>query len=190
MVFSISAKLILYLRGNDFDDPAFDHMGRIAFDQPVDHTGTADEPDLPDGQRQQRTLHAVIQLAAGHHLGEAAGAAELLLQLLLVELLTLEYRYLQHLGRKSIPVLRQFCETGDGGGVRCVLLQPQCIGRLHIPALPYTEYRYLLEFFELPIGKSPDGEIIKVIAENAAYILRQTVVGDHVEQQAAVHQVT
>ena len=55
---------------------------------------------------------------------------ELLLQLLLVKLLTLEYWNFQCLGLKTISVLRQLCEVGNGGGVRCVLLQPQGIGQL------------------------------------------------------------
>ena len=71
------AEFLLAFRAHDLNDAALDNMGRIAFDEAVDHAGAADEADLADGERKQRAFDTVIQLTAGHHLGKAVGLAKL-----------------------------------------------------------------------------------------------------------------
>ena len=164
-------------------------MGGIARNQPVNHAGAANQPDLPNGQGQQRTLRAAVQLASRHHPGKAPGAAELLLKLLLVKSLSHEGMHLQRLDREGISVLRQLCKAGNCPGRYCVSLQPKGVRGPGVPPFPCTQHRNLLEPLELSGGKTPDSEIVKVVAEYAADIRRQAVIGDNVNQQAAIGQM-
>ena len=68
---ALGVEPFLHLVPGHLHHPALDDMGRIALDEPVDHAGAADQPDLADGQGQRRALHPAVQLAAGHHPLEA-----------------------------------------------------------------------------------------------------------------------
>ena len=82
---ALGAEFLLAFRAHDLYDAALDNMGCIAFDEAVYHAGTADEANLADRQRKQRSLDAIIQLTAGHHLGKTIALAKLLFQLFLIE---------------------------------------------------------------------------------------------------------
>ena len=69
------------------------------------------------------------------------------------------------------------------------MLQPFGALRRSLTALPRAHDHNLLEFFELSVCKTPDGDILKIIAEDTANIRRQTVVRDHIQQQTAVQQM-
>ena len=100
-------EFLFALRAHDLDDAALDDVRGVAFDQPVDHAGAADQSDLTDGQREQRALDAAIQFAACHHLGEAVRSSKLLLQFLLIEPFPLEGTDLQGLRGERIAALRK-----------------------------------------------------------------------------------
>ena len=70
-----------------------------------------------------------------------------------------------------------------------ILFQPFGVLRRSLTALPRAHDYNLLELFELSVCKTPDGDILKIIAEDTANIRRQTVVRDHIQQQAAVQQM-
>ena len=123
--FAVGGIPVLALRPGHLDDPALDDVGRIELNEPVYHPGATDEPDLADGQGQKRALHPLVQLAAGHELGEAVTAPKLLLKLFFVESLPFEGPYLQRLGREGVLVLGDIGQTGNFDGVNGVLLQPQ-----------------------------------------------------------------
>ena len=52
-----------------------------------------------------------------------------------------------------------------------------------VPAQPHD--RHLLKLFELPIQKTVDGHLFKVVAEHPANILGHPVVGDDIDHQPA-----
>lgn len=118
------AEFLLAFRAHDLNDAALDNMGRIAFDEAVDHAGAADEADLADGERKQRAFDTVIQLTAGHHLGKAVGLAKLLLQFLLIEQFPFEGLHLHRLCRESVAAFRDLRQFRYGTGTDRKLFQP------------------------------------------------------------------
>ena len=176
------------LRAHDLDDAALDDMRGVAFDQPVDHAGASDQPDLANGQRQQWMLDTTIQFAAHHHLGEAVRSSKLLLQLPLVEPLSLEGVDRNRLRRKRVAALRELRQWRYLGRAARKLLQPERIRKLRIPLFSDAQHRCLLELLELAVGEAPDGELVKIVYEDAADIRGQPVVGDNIDQQPSVHQ--
>ncbi len=156
-MFPVGGIPVLAFRSGHLDNPALDDMGRVALDQPVYHPGAADQADLADGQGQKRTLHSLVQFAAGHKLGEAVTMTQLPLQLFLVEPLAFDGLHLQRLGREGILSLRKLRQAGNFGGVNGVLLQPQGILRHVRPALAQAHDGDLLEFLKFAVGKPPDG---------------------------------
>ena len=171
------------------DDAALDDMGRVTLDQPVYHAGTADQSDLADGQRQQRVFDAAVQLAAGHELLKAVTPAQLLLQFLLVEPFALEYLDLCFVGRQRIARAVQLGQHRYPVRISGILLQPFGALRRSLTAFSYAHDHHLLELSELSVRKTPDGDMLKIIAEDTANIRRQTVVRDHIQQQTAVQQM-
>ena len=73
----------------------------------------------------------------------------------------------------------------DAGGDR-VLLQPQGIRRLRLSPLPKAQDGHLLEPLELPIGKAPDRESLKIVHQDTADVRGKAVIGDHIDQQAPI----
>ena len=185
---ALHAELFLALCADDLDDAAFDDVRRIARYEAVDHTGAPNQPDLADGERQERAFGAAVQLAAAHHLREAVGLAKLLFQFLLIEPLSLEGVDRHGLRRKGIAALGELRQKRYPGRAARKLFQPERILKLRIPLFPDTQHSHLFEFLELTVGKAPDGESVKIVHENAADIRRQAIVGDNVDQQPAVHQ--
>ena len=114
---------------------------------------------------------------------------QLPLQLFLVEPLAFEDLHLQRLGREGILALWKLRQAGNFGGVNGVLLQPQGILRHVRPALAQAHDGDLLEFLKLAIGEPPDGQALKVVHQHPADIRGKPVVGNDIDQQAAVHQV-
>ena len=63
-VVAIGCVPVFTLCPGHFDDPALDDVGVVALNQPVYHPGASDQPDLTDGQWQQRTLYTLVQFTA------------------------------------------------------------------------------------------------------------------------------
>ena len=132
---------------------------------------------------------AAIQLAAGHELLKAVTPAQLLLQFLLVEPFSLECLDLCFVGRQRIARTVQLGQHRYPVRISGILLQPFSVLRRSLTAFSYAHDHHLLELFELSVCKTPDGDILKIIAEDTANIRRQTVVRDHIQQQTAVQQM-
>lgn len=69
-----------------------------------------------------------------------------------------------------------------------MLLQSEGVLRLHIPVLSHPEHGDLLEALELLVGKAPNSEVVKIVHQNAADVRRHAVIGNDVNEQAAVGQ--
>lgn len=186
---TVGSESLVGFSADHLDDAALDDMGRVTLDQPVYHAGTADQSDLADGQRQQWVLDAAVQLTAGHELLKAITPAQLLLQFLLVEPFALEYLDLGFVGRQRIAWAVQLGQHRYPVRISGILLQAFSVLRRSLTAFSYAHDHHLLEFFELSVRKTPDGDILKIIAEDTANIRRQTVVRDHIQQQTAVQQM-
>ena len=87
---------------------------------------------------------------------------------------------------ECVPMLRHLPEAGDGRGRYRVILQPQGILRLDFPALSHPQDSHLLELLELLVRKAPDCKIVEVIAEDAADVRGEPVIGDNIDEKAAI----
>ncbi len=114
---------------------------------------------------------------------------QLPLQFFLVEPLAFEGLHPQRMGREGILALWKLRQAGNFGGVNGVLLQPQGILRHVRPALAQAHDGDLLEFLKLAVGEPPDGQSLKVVRQHPADVRGKPVVGNNIDQQAAVHQV-
>lgn len=175
---SAGTEFLLALRAHDLDDAALDDVRAVAFNKAVYHAGAADQPDLADGERQERAFGAAVQLAAAHHLREAVGLAKLLFQFLLVEPLALEGVDLQRLCRERIASLLNLLKSRYRGGAARKPLQPERILQFRISVLSDTEYSNLFELLKLAVCKAPDGEVVEIINENTADVRCQAVISD------------
>lgn len=172
---SAGTEFLLALGTHNLDDAALDDVGRITLNEAVDHTRAADQPNLADGERQERAFGAAVQLAAAHHLREAVGLAKMLFQFLLVEPLALEGVDLQRLCRERIASLLDLLKRRYRGGTARKLLQPERILQFRISVLSDAEYSNLFELLKLAVCKAPDGEVVEIINENTADVRCQAV---------------
>ena len=114
---------------------------------------------------------------------------KLAFQLLLVELLTLEYLHGFRNGGDRVSVFLDFRQDRDLRGRAGSFLQPGGGIGIFAPLFAPAHDGHLLKLLELIVGKAPDGEIGEVVRKDLADVLGQTVVRDHVDQQPTLHQV-
>ena len=113
---------------------------------------------------------------------------ELALQFLLVEPFPLEDLHLLVYGGDGVAPLLQLRDAGQDGGVG-VPLQRRAGIRVVGPFFAQAKYRDLLESLKLPVGKAPHGEAVEVFTQDAADVRGQPVIGDHIDEQPAQHQM-
>ena len=171
------------------DAPLYD-VRRVAFNEAVDHSGASHKPDLSDRQREQRVFTAPVQVAPGvHHPFQGAGMGELTLQLLFVELFALEYLHGFFQAGNGIAILLDLRYGRDLRGRIGPMLQPFGPGEITVAFFSYSHHRDLLELFELLIGKTPDGKVGEIVRKDLADVRSQAVIRDHIDEQAAQHQM-
>ena len=182
-------KLFLAFCVFDFHNTALDDVRSIAFNQPVDHPGAADQADLPNGKGQKRMLFRAVQRTfCVQQPRKAAGARQLAFQFLLIE--SFAAKDLDSLcnGGQYISVFLQLRNARDH--IRGQRLRTQPVGCFVVlrgfSAKP--QHDRLMESGKLAVGEFPDRKVREVLREDFTDVRRQPIVRHDVDEQTAQHE--
>ena len=171
-----------------FDDAPFDNVWGITVHQPVHETAGADQPDLRQVHRQKRPPFPIVESTVFKQAVEGFGLLELFGQFGDIELIAFELFHRLSRRRNDIGAFRKLIQ------LRYVLRGEQ-VGEqafCHSEGFPAgnfgSEEHHLAELPELLPHKAMYPQIIEVFAQHPADVGRRPIIGDDVDEQAAILQ--